>query len=87
MLSGRAARYLGDEFAERTLREVGEIAEVRNASISQIALAWLSSQPSVTCPIIGPRSNDQLKDNLGSLAIQLTQEEKDRLDTVSAWQG
>jgi aryl-alcohol dehydrogenase-like predicted oxidoreductase len=87
MLSDRAARYLGDEFAERTLREVGEIAEERNASISQIALAWLSSQPSVTSPIIGPRSIDQLKDNLGSLAIQLAQEEKDRLDTVSAWQG
>jgi aryl-alcohol dehydrogenase-like predicted oxidoreductase len=85
-LSGRAMRYLTDQRARNVLGKIAEMAESRGASISQMALAWLSSKPSITSPIIGPRTIDQLLDNLGSLSLQLSKEEMDMLNRISAWQ-
>jgi aryl-alcohol dehydrogenase-like predicted oxidoreductase len=55
------------------------------ASISQIALAWLLSDPLITSPIIGPRNLEQLQDNLGAAGLRLTDEEKEQLDQASSW--
>ncbi len=52
-------------------------------SISQIALAWILSNPLITSPIIGPRTLDQLNDNLGSAGLRLTQTELQILDEAS----
>lgn len=52
-------------------------------SISQISLAWLLSDPLITSPIIGPRTMDQLEDNLGAAGLRLTGEEKQILDEAS----
>jgi aryl-alcohol dehydrogenase-like predicted oxidoreductase len=60
-------------------------AEKGGYSISQIALAWLLSDPFVTSPSIGPRSQEQLKDNLGAAGLRLTSEEKILLDEASEW--
>ncbi len=59
--------------------------EKGGCSISQVALAWLLSSPLITSPIIGPRSLEQLQDNLGSAGLRLSMEEKKRLDEASAW--
>jgi aryl-alcohol dehydrogenase-like predicted oxidoreductase len=48
------------------------IAKAHNATIAQIALAWVAAQPGVTAPIAGPRTLEQLVDNLGALDIELT---------------
>jgi diketogulonate reductase-like aldo/keto reductase len=37
-------------------------------------------QPAITSPIIGPRTMEQLEDNLKSLDVSLTSEELGRLD-------
>ena len=65
---------------------VEKLASQKGKSVSQIALAWLLSNPLVTSPIIGPRSLEQLKDNLGAVAFRLTAEEAKSLDDASAWQ-
>jgi len=62
---------------------LGEIAAARSASVPQVALAWLMSRPAVTAPILGVRTIDQLKDNLGAAAIALDGPEIDRLTAVS----
>ena len=54
-------------------------------SISQVSLAWLQSVPTVTSPIIGPRTIEQLDDNLGSIELQLSNDEKQLLDEASNW--
>lgn len=54
-------------------------------SISQISLAWLLYNPLITSPIIGPRSIEQLDDNLGAAGLRLTEEEKSVLDQASEW--
>lgn len=55
------------------------------ASISQIALAWLLSDSLITSPIIGPRTLEQLKDNIGAAGLRLEVEEKKELDEASDW--
>lgn len=57
--------------------------EKGECSISQIALAWMLSDPVITSPIIGPRSLEQLEDNLGAAGLRLTPEEKKMLDEAS----
>jgi aryl-alcohol dehydrogenase-like predicted oxidoreductase len=72
---------------ERTWRVLGvvkEIAEARGVGQAQVALAWLHSQPAVTSVILGARNTDQLADNLGAVSLQLTPEEIERLNDVSA---
>lgn len=62
---------------------VGEIAEARGATTSQIALAWVRTQPAVSSVIIGVRTLSQLEDNLQAAGIDLTAAELAQLDQVS----
>lgn len=59
------------------------IAEAHNATIAQVALSWVAAQPGVTAPIIGPRTMEQLEDNLGALDIHLTPEDFDAIDLLA----
>ncbi len=58
------------------------IAKDMGATMSQLALAWVMHQPGVTSPIIGPRTMDQLKDNLKALDIQLGPANYKRIDEI-----
>jgi len=59
------------------------IAKRREASVAQVALAWLLHQPLVTSVIIGAKKSSQLKDNLGSVDVKLESEDLEKLDAVS----
>ena len=59
------------------------IADAYNATVAQIALAWVAAQPGVTAPITGPRTLDQFKDNLGALDLKLTIEDFDKIDKLA----
>ena len=61
-----------------------EMAQAHNASAAQVALAYVLGRPGVTSLIIGARTEDQLKDNLGAANLKLTSEEQARLDKISA---
>jgi len=74
----------GTERNWRTLDAVRRVAEQRGKSCAQVALAWLIAQPGVTAPILGARSMEQLEENLGCMGWQLTAEEMQQLDQVSA---
>jgi NDP-hexose C3-ketoreductase / dTDP-4-oxo-2-deoxy-alpha-D-pentos-2-ene 2,3-reductase len=49
---------------------------------AQLGLAWLLAQADVTAPIIGPRTADQLDDNIGALEAKLTEDTLSRLDQL-----
>jgi len=61
-----------------------DIAQAHDASVAQIALAWLRYKDGVTTTIIGATTEEQLKSNIASTEIDLTPEEVDKLDQVSA---
>jgi aryl-alcohol dehydrogenase-like predicted oxidoreductase len=60
------------------------MATSRNVSVAQIALAWLLAKPFVTTVIIGAKSMDQLRDNIGSTRVRLDDAEVKQLDEISA---
>lgn len=62
---------------------VGAIAETRNATYSQIALAWVRARPTVASVIVGARTIEQLEDNLGAATIELTVDEMTALNNAS----
>ncbi|KAG9029359.1 hypothetical protein FS837_003571 [Tulasnella sp. UAMH 9824] len=79
------ARFLnGDPEQNRFLAEINEriaqIAEKRGVSMGQIAIAWLLSKPFVTAPIVGSTSIDKLKDLIGGINVQLSEEEVKSID-------
>lgn len=62
---------------------MSKVGKRHQASIPQIALAWLLHQPAVTSVIIGAKKASQLKDNLGSIDVKLSDEDLKELDAVS----
>ncbi|MWV63392.1 aldo/keto reductase [Halorubrum sp. JWXQ-INN 858] len=59
--------------------ELDAVADEVDASPAQVALAWLSHRDGVTAPIVGARTVDQLAENLASAAIDLSDEQVERL--------
>jgi len=55
----------------------------KGVSPAQLALAWNAAQPGVTAPIIGPRTMEQLVDNLGALSVTITPEDSERIDAIA----
>jgi aryl-alcohol dehydrogenase-like predicted oxidoreductase len=62
---------------------VDRLADAKGISSSQFAIAWCLQVAGVTCPIIGPRTLDQLKDNLGALGVTLSTEELKAVDALN----
>ncbi len=60
-----------------------KIAEAKQVTVAQIALAWLLHQPAVSTVIIGANKPEQLTDNLNSVEISFTEDELNQLNEVS----
>ena len=60
------------------------IAERHGATVAQVALAWLLAHALVSTVIVGAKTPAQLADNLGAGKLQLSPEDLDRLNRVSA---
>ncbi len=73
--------------AWRTLEVVEQLAQESSSTPSAIALAWLLAQPTVTAPLLGARSVEQLESCLGALEVSLTAEQLARLDAASSWES
>jgi aryl-alcohol dehydrogenase-like predicted oxidoreductase len=59
-----------------------QMAKEKGAKMDAFALAWTLANPAVTSPIIGPRTMEQLEGNLKALSVQITDEDKQRIDAV-----
>ena len=59
------------------------VAANHNASVPQIAYAWVRDRPNVGPIVIAARNEEQLKENIASFDIQLTQEEQDQIESVA----
>ena len=67
-----------------TIEVLVDVAGAHGASPAQVALAWLLGRPAVTSLIIGARTEEQLRDNLGAASLSLAADERAALDKVSA---
>ena len=62
---------------------VQELAKARGCTASQFALAWCKEQAGITSPIIGPRTMEQLVDNLGAMDVAIGKDDLARIDEVA----
>ena len=87
------ARYARPEDEPRQSRRLNDsvydvnegllpLAEAKGCTLSQLALAWCAQQPGITSPILGPRTMEQLEDNLGALQVTVTAEDRQRVDEL-----
>ena len=79
-------RFYGQHFTDAAfdvVEAVQQMAAEKGCTPSQLALAWCMHQPGITSPIMGPRTLAQLEDNLGALEVEVTDEDRKRLDAVA----
>ncbi len=63
---------------------MAEIGKLHNVSVATVALNWVINQPGVASTIIGAKTLDQLRQNIAATSLQLTGDELQQLDEVSA---
>ncbi len=60
-----------------------DAARQLNASPIAVSLAWILARPGIVAPIIGPKTEEQLRDNLAALEVELPAEVVERIDAAS----
>ncbi|MEU7751289.1 aldo/keto reductase [Micromonospora sp. NPDC049171] len=65
------------------IRIVAEVAGEGGWSSAQVALAWLRARPGTVIPLLGATKEEQIRDNLGSTEVTLSNEQLNRLDEAS----
>ncbi|MET0419452.1 MAG: aldo/keto reductase [Actinoplanes sp.] len=71
--------------ANRALIDLlGTVAARKNATVAQIALAWLLAQQPWIVPIPGTRRLERLEENIGAADVELTADDLHEIDTAAA---
>lgn len=81
--SGLIKTLVNNEDAYKALDLMQQIAQNHNVPVSHIALAWLLAKPTVTAPIIGARTLEQLSDVVGATDVRLSADELGQLDKAT----
>ncbi len=79
--SDARARLLTDS-TYGALETLEGLASQKGCTLGQLALAWNMAQPGITSPIIGPRTMEQLEDNLGALEVEITSADAEAIDAA-----
>jgi aryl-alcohol dehydrogenase-like predicted oxidoreductase len=77
-------RFQGDNFQRNLdlVTQVREIADAKNCTPAQLAIAWLLQQGEDLVPIPGTKRVSYLLENLDALNVRLTSDELDRLNAI-----
>ncbi|MFC6836008.1 aldo/keto reductase [Halomarina ordinaria] len=84
-------RFSGFYVSERgwhVLDAIRAVADEADATPAQVALRWLMDQEAFTCvPIVGARTEEQLRENVGAADLSLTAEGRERIDDARYEEG
>lgn len=84
-VGGVQRRYMNERgFA--ALDKLDEVAQAHEATVAQVAIAWILANTAVTSAIIGANTVSQLTDTVHGATLHLSQSEKESLDAVTAWE-
>ncbi|MER7703540.1 aldo/keto reductase [Kitasatospora sp. NPDC097605] len=72
---GHSPRFQGDNLAHnlRLVEALRAVAAQRDATVAQIAIAWVASRGEDVVPLVGARRRDRLTEALGALDVALTE--------------
>ena len=77
----RMARYSHPIVMEAALK-YNEIAKSKGVSLAQLALAFINERPFLTGNIIGATTMSQLKENIESIHVSISQEEFNDIEEI-----
>lgn len=80
---GRMGNYLTDR-GKKILAAMDKVAAATNATLAQIALAWLMTRKAIAAPIASATSLEQFDESLGALKLTLSPAHLAALDAASA---
>jgi aryl-alcohol dehydrogenase-like predicted oxidoreductase len=75
------ARYNSDQSIEAT-EQYYQIAQNHGVSLTQMALAFVNSQPFLTSNIVGATTVEQLQENIDSIDLTLSKELLKEIEAV-----
>ena len=58
------------------------MAQSKDCTMVQLALAWVLHQPGITSPIVGPRTLEQMDEYLGAPLVSLTDDDRRQIDQL-----
>ncbi|MFF2348042.1 aldo/keto reductase [Pseudarthrobacter sp. NPDC058119] len=78
-------RFQGDNFTRNLelVDRVKELADRKQCTPGQLALAWLLAQGEHIVPIPGTKKRERLRENLGAVDVDLTRDELQLLDELA----
>ncbi|OEK09447.1 aldo/keto reductase [Flavivirga aquatica] len=79
----RFARYSSEQSTEAT-KQYLKLAEDNNMTLAQMSLAFVTQQPFVTSNIIGATNLEQLKENIDSINIILSEDILEQINAIHA---
>lgn len=79
-----AGPQIADEYLYQVIDALSEVAEETGKTVPQIALNWLLHRPTVATLIIGARTEEQLRQNLGAVGWSLSESQRKKLDQASS---
>ncbi len=67
----------------KIIQNLEKIAEEKNCSLAQLAIAWLLAQGDDIVPIAGTKKSKYLEENIGALKVELTQNDLKRINEIA----
>ncbi|PCH50827.1 MAG: NADP(H)-dependent aldo-keto reductase [Flavobacteriaceae bacterium] len=74
-------RYSSEQ-SQFVTQKYADLAKELNVSLAQLALAFVNQQPFVTSNIIGATTMEQLKENIESIHVKLSQETLNKINSI-----
>ncbi len=67
---------------QQKLVKLKKLAEKLEISMTSLSLAWVANQPGITCPIIGARSEIQLRESIEACELTLSEKTLKQIDEI-----
>jgi aryl-alcohol dehydrogenase-like predicted oxidoreductase len=86
--SGRRSREQLQKSVEKLrpqIEKYEKLCKELNEKPANVALAWVLNNKDITSPIVGPRTSEQLEENVSALEVKLSEDTLKKLDEL--WPG
>lgn len=73
-----------EKLPRQKLLRFKSLAEKNGMTMATMSLAWVASQPGITCPIVGARSEKQLEESVAACQTKLSESTLKKIDAIFA---